>query len=118
MTAVFWFVYMLHSVGLVNSYLPEIISRVYDFTRTHPLCYVLVNNGGKESRRGSQVDCFFSYYVYVPVFLRILSVHILCFKNETNVPFNLMKNTYLHLRCLQNSACGCRHLCLVTSGDA
>jgi len=35
----------------------------------------------------------FSYYLYVPLFLRILSVHILCLKNETNVPFNLMKNT-------------------------
>jgi len=39
----------------------------------------------------------FSSYVYIPLFLRILSLHILCLKNERNIPFDLIKNTYLHL---------------------
>jgi len=44
------------------------INRVYDFTRTIPLCCVLVfeNNGGKESRCGSQVNCFFLFmYIFL-----------------------------------------------------
>jgi len=33
----------------------------------------------------------FSFYVYIPLFSRVLSVHILYLKNETNSP--LTKNT-------------------------
>ena len=32
-----------------------------------------MNNGRKESKRGSQVDCFF-LFVYIPLFLRIVSL--------------------------------------------
>ena len=34
---------------------------------------------------------FFSFYVYIPLFLRIVSLHILRLKNETNIPFDLIK---------------------------
>jgi len=60
----------------------------------------------------------FSFYAYIPLFLRIVSLHILRLKNETNVPFDLIKNTYFHSHWLQNSACGCRHFNLLTSGGA
>jgi len=33
----------------------------------------------------------FSLYVYIPLFLRIMFLHILRFKNETNTPFDLIK---------------------------
>jgi len=63
------------------------------------LSCVLVNNGRKESRRGSEVDCFFSFYVYIPLFLRIVSLHILHLKNETNIPFDLIKNLLPFVQC-------------------
>jgi len=34
---------------------------------------------------------FFSFYVYTPLFLRIISLHILHLRNETNIPFDLIK---------------------------
>ena len=57
-----------------------------------------MNNGEKESRCGSQVDCF-SFYVYIPLFLRIMSLHILRLKNATNIHFDLIKNTYFPSIC-------------------
>jgi len=42
----------------------------------------------------------------------------LCFKNETNIPFNLKKTlTFLCTVC-KNSARGCHRLYLVTGGAA
>jgi len=63
---------------------------VYDFTRTVPLCYVLVNNGGYEIPVGVVLKLIvFSFYVYIPLFLLIVCLHILRLKNETNIPFAL-----------------------------
>jgi len=33
----------------------------------------------------------FSFYVYIPLFLRIMSLHIFCLTSETNIPFDLIK---------------------------
>ena len=38
---------------------------------------------------------FFSFYVHIPLLLRILSLHILRLKNETNIPFDLRKKHLL-----------------------
>jgi len=33
----------------------------------------------------------FSFYVHIPLFLRIVSQHILRLENETNIPFDQVK---------------------------
>ena len=40
---------------------------------------------------------FFSFYVYIPLFLRMISLRILRLKNEINIPFDLIKNTYFRV---------------------
>ena len=63
-------------------------------TSREPSHYVVFSRfGRKESRRGSQVDCFlfFMRRAYIPLFLRITYLHILCLKNETNTTFKLVK---------------------------
>jgi len=37
----------------------------------------------------------FSFYVYIPLFLHIVSLHILRLENETNIPFDLIKKHLL-----------------------
>jgi len=50
-------------------------NRVYDFTKTFPLCCVLMNNGRKESRHGSHVDSFFFLCVYPFIFTNRVSTY-------------------------------------------
>jgi len=45
-----------------------------------------------ESTCRSEVNCFFSFYVYIPYYFYEVSLHILHLKNKTNVPFDLIKN--------------------------
>jgi len=46
----------------------------------------------------------FSFYVYIPLFLHIVSLHTLRLENETNIPFDLIKKHLLPFPRLQNSA--------------
>ena len=55
----------------------------------------------------------FSFYVYIPLFLHIVSLHTLRLENETNIPFDLIKNTYFHF-----PDCKTPPFYLVTSGGA
>jgi len=66
--------------------------------KTLPLSYVLENNGGRNSRRASQVDVF-HFYVHITLFLRILSLHILLSEKmkQINIPLNLIKTPPLAL---------------------
>jgi len=41
----------------------------------------------------------FFLFVYIPLFLRIVFLHILRLKNETNRPFDLIKNTSICADC-------------------
>jgi len=67
-------------------------NKVIVFTTSRELFnYVAFSWIMAESRHGSQVDCFFSFNVYILLFLRILSLRIFRFKNETNISFNLTK---------------------------